>query len=100
MNNVLKIALIADELTYASLKEEDGVVLRNVTPINYKVLFYFWKPDFLFVESAWHGCKNKWKYQIASYPDYPKRNNKKLQKCVDFAKTLNIPTVFWNKEDH
>ncbi|ECP4285034.1 glycosyltransferase, partial [Campylobacter jejuni] len=92
--------LIADELTYASLKEEDGVVLRNVTPINYKVLFYFWKPDFLFVESAWHGCKNKWKYQIASYPDYPKRNNKKLQKCVDFAKTLNIPTVFWNKEDH
>ncbi|MCV3345698.1 glycosyltransferase [Campylobacter lari] len=97
---MLKIALIADELTYASLKAEDGVIIKNITPLNYKFIFYFWKPDFLFVESAWHGFKNKWKYKIASYPDYPKRNNKKLQKLVNFAKMLDIPTVFWNKEDY
>ncbi|EFO8759738.1 glycosyltransferase family 1 protein, partial [Campylobacter coli] len=56
---MLQIALIADELTYASLKVEDGVVVKNITPLNYKLVFYFWKPDFLFVESAWHGFKNK-----------------------------------------
>ncbi|EAL6101152.1 glycosyltransferase family 1 protein, partial [Campylobacter coli] len=97
---MLKIALIADELTHASLKAEDGVIIKNLTPLNYKLVFYFWKPDFLFVESAWHGFKNKWKYKIASYPDYPKRNNNQLKKLISYAKKNNIPTVFWNKEDH
>ncbi|ELK4666013.1 glycosyltransferase [Campylobacter coli] len=100
MNSILKIALIADELTYASLKVEDGVVVKNITPLNYKLVLYFWKPDFLFVESAWHGFKNKWKYKIASYPDYPKRNNNQLKKLISYAQKNNIPTVFWNKEDY
>lgn len=99
MNSFLKIALISDELTYASLKEEDRVVIKNITPLNYKLIFYFWKPDFLFVESAWNGYKNKWKYKIAAYSDFPKRNNNKLAMVVQYAKQLNIPTVFWNKED-
>jgi spore maturation protein CgeB len=53
----------------------------------------------LFVESAWHGRRNTWKFKIASYPDYPKRNNNTLKKVVACAKKLGIPTVFWNKED-
>jgi len=93
----LKIALIADELTNSSLKIE--INIKYVTPLNYKIIFKFWKPDFLFVESAWQGYKNKWKFKIASYPEYPKRNNKRLQNVVAYAKKLGIPTVFWNKED-
>jgi spore maturation protein CgeB len=96
---LLKIALISDELTYDSLKAEDNVTVYNVTPLNYKVVLKFLKPDFLFVESAWHGYKNRWKYKIASYPDVPKRNNKKLKKVVHYAKKFNVPTIFWNKED-
>lgn len=53
----------------------------------------------LFVESAWQGRWNRWKYQIASYPDHPERNNEKLKKLVQKAKDRGIPTVFWNKED-
>lgn len=57
------------------------------------------KQDILFVESAWSGYKNSWKYHVASYPDYPRRNNNDLRRVVEKAKSLGIPTVFWNKED-
>ncbi|OYQ81603.1 spore coat protein [Ignatzschineria sp. F8392] len=53
----------------------------------------------LFVESAWQGRWNRWKYKIASYPDHPERNNDKLKRLVQKAKDRGIPTVFWNKED-
>jgi len=96
---LLKIALIADTLTSCSLEHETSVKTKNITPSNYKFVLRYFKPDFLFVESAWQGYKNKWKFQIASYKDYPKRNNKKLHKVVSYAKKLGIPTVFWNKED-
>lgn len=93
----MKIAFIADELTGISLAYEANVCF--VTPLNYKLILRFWKPDFLFVESAWHGRRNVWKFKIAAYPDHPKRTNNALQKVVSYAKSLGIPTVFWNKED-
>lgn len=93
----MKIALIADILTTTALKYEADV--HSITPLNYKMIFKFWKPDILFVESAWQGHKNRWKYKIASYRKHQKRNNKKLAQVVHYAKKLGIPTVFWNKED-
>jgi spore maturation protein CgeB len=59
----------------------------------------FWRPDLLFVESAWHGPNNAWKFKIASYPDYPKRTNEALRRVIEYARELAIPCVFWNKED-
>ena len=53
----------------------------------------------MFVESAWNGFRNAWKFQIASYPDHPKRNNDKLSNLVSYARDLGIPCIFWNKED-
>ncbi len=93
----LKVALVADDLTNSCLDYECQV--RNVTSLNYKFLFRFWKPEFLLVESAWKGCGNNWKYKIAAYPDYPQRNNLKLARIVAYARDMGIPTVFWNKED-
>ncbi len=93
----MRIALIADKLTNDALSVETEV--RLLTPLNYRLYLKFWKPDFLFVESAWQGHKNRWKFKIASYKDYPKRNNRQLQKVVTYAKNLGIPTLFWNKED-
>jgi len=95
----MKIALISDDLTRLSLELEDSVEVYNVTPFNYWYILKYKKPDFLLVESAWNGYKGRWKYKIASYEDCPKRNNNKLKKVVDYAKVLDIPTVFWNKED-
>lgn len=93
----LKIALISDDFTRSCLSPECKIV--NITPYNYKLVLKHWKPDLLFVESAWNGYLNSWKYKIASYPN-PSRNNKKLKKVIQYANDLNIQCVFWNKEDH
>ncbi len=93
----LRIALLADELTRHCLSESCSTY--DLTPLNYRWVLQFWKPDLLFVESAWSGYRNAWKFKIAAYPDYPKRNNNTLAKMVACARDLGIPTVFWNKED-
>src|SRR5690606_8026690 len=93
----LKIALVSDELTRACLSHNARV--KNLSPFNYKHILKFWKPDLVFVESAWKGVDESWKFQIASYPDYPERNNANLRKLVDYARKKAIPAVFWNKED-
>ncbi|MEN6669690.1 glycosyltransferase [Psychrobacter sp. B38] len=96
-NILLKLALISDELTSQSLNMVDSVkLLENQLP------YQFWrkrKPDFILVESAWRGHKDKWRYRIANYPDYPERNNVELRKLLEIADKYNIPAVFWNKED-
>lgn len=87
------IGLISDSLTRYSFHALDGVDVKNIyTFLNKKI-------DMLFVESAWEGRWNYWKYKIASYPDFENRNNYKLRLIVQKAKDLGIPTVFWNKED-
>ena len=91
------IALVADELTTKSL--ELDYTVHNITPYNFFYKLLFFRPDILLVESCWGGYAGSWKYCVASYPDYPKRNNLKLFKLVNFAKSLGIPCVFWNKED-
>ncbi|WP_187646903.1 CgeB family protein [Nitrosophilus labii] len=96
---MLKIALISDDLTRISLLLENNISIYNITSLNYRFILKFCKIDLFFVESSWNGYKNRWKYKIASYPDVPSRNNNKLKKIVEYAKDLNIPTVFWNKED-
>lgn len=93
----LKIAIISDELTQESLELECR--LYKLTPLNYRFVLQFCKPDILLVESCWNGYRGSWKYKVASYPDVPKRTNKTLLKVIDFAKQKGIPTVFWNKED-
>lgn len=93
----IKIALISDELTRHCLKDE--FLTYDLTPLNWRWVLRFWKPDFLFVESAWSGYGDAWKFKIASYPGYLNRNNSKLARLVACAKDLGIPSVFWNKED-
>lgn len=91
------IALIADELTHSCVVEECHTV--TVTPLNYRLVLRVFRPQMLFVESAWQGRRNRWKFRIASYPDHPERNNRDIAKVVAYARDLDIPTVFWNKED-
>ena len=96
-SNDIRVALIADDFTRTCLEYECQVY--DLTPLNYRLVLKLWRPDLLFVESAWQGRHNAWKYKIASYPDYPKRNNLALRKVVNYAGKLGIPCVFWNKED-
>lgn len=89
--------MVSDELTRTCLGVECKV--RNLTSLNYKFLLKFWKPDLLFVESAWNGHRSDWKFKIAAYPDHPERNNRSLARMVAYAQDLGIPCIFWNKED-
>ena len=92
-----RIGLVADELTRSCLHHECTVI--DLAPSNFGVLLKRERPDLVFVESAWDGLHNAWKYQIASYPSHPQRSNASLRQLVAHARDLGIPTVFWNKED-
>ena len=80
----MKIALISDYLTSKSLSF--NVKIINITTWSRFYDLKIHRPDILFVESAWQGNKNKWKFGIASYKDYPKRNNLKLRDLVKRAR--------------
>ena len=93
----LTVALISDELTRACLRRECRVL--DLTPANAARLLRRERPDLLFVESAWHGVRESWKYGIAAYPEHPERSNRELARVVGLARELGIPALFWNKED-
>lgn len=89
----MNIYLISDNLTRDALNNENVAVHNSWWSLRAD------SGSILLVESAWQGYKNRWKYQIANYPDHPKRSNHKLLHLVQAAKDKGIPTVFWNKED-
>ena len=94
---MLKVSLISDNLTSQALRATDSIKV-----IQSNLLYQLWrrnKPDFILVESAWRGYKDNWRYKIASYSNYPERNNIELRKLLEIADRYNIPTIFWNKED-
>lgn len=93
----LKLGLVADELTSSCLRHECAVI--ELTPSNFRAAFKRNRPDLVFVESAWNGRRDAWKYGIAAYPSHPTRSNTALRQLVAQARDLGIPTVFWNKED-
>jgi len=93
----LRMAIVCDDFTRICLSFECRTI--NVTPWNYNAVFKFWKPDILFVESAWRGIFNFWRYEIASYPTHLERNNHALTRVVFAARNAGIPSVFWNRED-
>lgn len=93
----LRVGLIADELTTECLAHECQIV--PLLPSSFERLLRQQRPQLVFVESAWSGHRNGWKYGIASYPDHPERHNGNLARLVALTRELGIPAVFWNKED-
>jgi len=91
------IALVADGLTSSSLVFDSRVI--SLGPRGFRWRLAFSRPDYLLVESAWSGLRDRWKYKIAAYPEHPERTNHALIRLVEAAKDRGIPTVFWNKED-
>lgn len=94
----LHIALVSDELTATAL-DQDVYKTYHLTSKNWFWCFNIFKPDLIIVESCWNGSKDKWRYKVANYPDYPERSNADLLRLLELADKYNIPAVFWNKED-
>lgn len=94
----LKIALVSDYFTAVCLAAECSV--RCLTPANYRDVLAHWKPDLVFVESAFHGADGAWRYELARQPRWLRlRQPRTIFKLLQFARQQGIPTVFWNKDD-
>lgn len=94
----LKIALLADYFTAASLAQECSVAL--LSPNNYKQVIRDWNPDLIFVESAFHGVNDEWRYRLGRQPFYFRLGeDSALKKLIALARDRNIPACFWNKDD-
>lgn len=86
----IRMACIMDEFNYHSFKYNCD--LLYLKPDNWREIIDGFHPDLLFVDSTWHGLDGIWNRKI-SYV------SSELIEIVDLCKDLNIPTVFWNKED-
>jgi len=94
----LKIALVADYFTTDCLSAECRV--RVLTPANFKEVIDAWKPDLVFVESAFHGVDGSWRYELAKQSKWMRLSKPTaIYRLVEFARKRGIPTVFWNKDD-
>ncbi|MBX3671209.1 MAG: glycosyltransferase [Rhodocyclaceae bacterium] len=94
----LKVALVADYFTTDCLSAECRV--RSMTPANYREVIADWKPDLVFVESAFHGKGGAWRYELARQPTLlrPMRPTA-IYRLVEYARSHGVPAVFWNKDD-
>src|SRR5699024_2571622 len=90
----LRMAVIMDEFTYHSYKYEAD--LLRLTFDNWKNEITSFMPHFIFIESSWHGNNGDWSKKIAYVTD---EKHSYIKKMITFAQGLDIPVVFWNKED-
>lgn len=90
----LRMAVIMDEFTYHSYKYEAN--LLRLTFDNWKNEISSFMPHFIFIESSWHGNNGDWSKKIAYVTEEKHRD---IIALIGFAKSLDIPVVFWNKED-
>ena len=86
----LRVACICDEFTYSSFKEEYNMLQLDYN--HWKNELQDFKPDFIFIESAWKGKNDEWTTVISNFKE-------ELQKLFSFAKLQKTPICFWNKED-
>jgi len=85
-----RVAGIMDEFTTASYMPE--CIYLPLDPDNACRQLEEFKPDFVFVESAWHGNDNTWNRMVSTVSD-------PLTDMLAWCKENGIPSVFWNKED-
>lgn len=86
----LRVAAIMDDFTYACFSPEADML--GLTASNWQAEIEGFKPDLLFVESAWRGKNDSWDRKIG-------HRSQELHDLVAWCRKNGVPTVFWNKED-
>lgn len=86
----LKVAGVMDEFTESSFSPE--CELLQLTKSSCIDELNEFRPDFLFIESAWQGKDKSWNSVISNC-------KKEIVKCIDWCYENNVQTIFWNKED-
>ncbi|PYE30718.1 spore maturation protein CgeB [Idiomarina fontislapidosi] len=85
---------VMDEFTTGCFSEEMNLIQPR--PDNWYALAEKYKPELIFIESAWKGNLGSWQYRVADYGHKP---GQEVSHMAQYAKQNNIPMVFWNKED-
>jgi spore maturation protein CgeB/glycosyltransferase involved in cell wall biosynthesis/SAM-dependent methyltransferase len=89
-NKKMRVAGIMDEFTYHSYAPE--CELLQLRPETWQMEVEEFKPDLVFIESAWKGVEDLWQRKISNCAD-------EVRALLAWAKKNNVPTLFWNKED-
>lgn len=88
----LRVGIIADTFTSKTLDRSLNLV--ELSRLDWETQIS--GLDAIFVESAWEGKDRQWFHGIAYHGTEEAAD---LRNIIDRAKSLNIPTIFWNKED-
>lgn len=88
--DALKVACIMDEFTFSCFEPECN--LFHLTPENWKEEIEGFRPDMLFIESAWQGNSGKWYGMIV-------KTKPEFCLLTEYCHEKNLPVIFWNKED-
>ena len=89
----LRAAVILDDFSMLAWSHEFETVA--VTPQGWREQLTATPVDLLLVESAWHGNKAAWQYQLTG----SQAPSPALRELVEHCREIGIPSVFWNKED-
>lgn len=86
----LRVACIFDEFTFHSFAPECELLpLRADT---WQAQVEAFKPDLVFIESAWRGADDTWQRKVSDL-------GPELLALLDWALQARVPTAFWCKED-
>lgn len=86
----IRVAAIMDEFTEECFRAE--CTLLQLTPKAWLEELVEFRPQLLFVESAWRGKEKLWAKKVNS-------PQKEILGVVEYCNRHHIPTMFWNKED-
>ena len=85
---------VMDEFTTGCFEKDLNLIQPR--PDNWYALLEKYKPELIFIESAWKGNFGSWQYRVAEYSNKP---GQEVAQLCRYAREKGIPTVFWNKED-
>ena len=86
----LRVAAIMDEFTCRCYAPE--CELLELLPDSWQQQMEDFRPDVLFVESAWSGKNEAWKQKISTFSET-------IQQLLEWCRKQHIPSLLWNKED-
>ncbi|MDE5832161.1 MAG: glycosyltransferase [Desulfovibrio sp.] len=87
----IRVAAIMDDFTYNNFKDECNI-LQLIPDYCIQQLDEF-KPDLIFLESAWHGKHKLWVSKMRG------QGSDEVDEIINWAKFRKIPTAYWAKED-
>ncbi|MDX1619520.1 MAG: glycosyltransferase [Nitriliruptorales bacterium] len=93
----LRVGAILDTFSASCFTPECDLI--RFRPDNWREVLEQREPHLLLVESAWQGNDGAWQYQVGSYSYADSVGLPHLSDLVQWCRTRDVPTVFWNKED-